>query len=228
MASAEHAERLTLVDSVTRFAPAILAGLTAMDVSALVSLTASGSRYGLAALKFQVAMAPAAYAFQELGARLGAHCGRGFPSLVEERFGRRCAEAGFALMACTAFYTTYAEFTGIAAIGRLLGVPRQLPVCGFAVLLLHSLFVSDVGQRLALYLAALLAFFVVLAVAAVARSGGGSWRNVGGLDVASADFDLVVVSVGGRRRETLTRTFPFNVKQREKEGEWTGGGVSRP
>lgn len=65
-----------------RFLPGILAGLSNTDVGAVATFSESGASFGLAAVKFQVVMAPAAYVFQELGARLGAHCGRGFPGGV--------------------------------------------------------------------------------------------------------------------------------------------------
>lgn len=199
----------SLLREVITYLPGIIAGLTNTDVGAVATYSESGATYGLAAVKFQVLCVPAMYAFQELGARIGAQEGRGFAGLVEERFGRRAAYGLFVAMVWMASYTVFCQFTGIAAIAAIASIPAAAATACFGLALLWVLFVSTAAEYVALGLSALLGAFVILAVAAIADGGGDadgsasaagpSTRNAWSLDLGDKGFDLLVVSatIGG-------------------------------
>ena len=63
---------------------------------------------------------------QELAARLGLFTGRGFGELIRERLGETWAYVALAGLAAATFGTLITEFTGVAGIGDLYGVSRNV------------------------------------------------------------------------------------------------------
>lgn len=167
--------------------PGVLAGLANTDVGAVVTYTASGARYGLASLKVQLFCIPLMYSFQEFGARIGATTNKGVVQLTREVYGARAAWTAAVGLLVLCLSTLFCEAAGAAAIADLLHVWRSVPVL-VSNIVLGSL-VSPIGEYVALGLASLLSMFVVFAAMA--------WTSTGdalALDVANADFDVLVVS----------------------------------
>ncbi len=106
--------------------PGLLVMLADTDAGNVVTAAQAGAQWGYRLLPLIFALAPALYLVQELAARLGLFTGRGFGELIRERFGKTWARLALAGLAAATFGTLVTEFTGVAGIGDLYGVPRDV------------------------------------------------------------------------------------------------------
>eukprot|EP00632_Arachnochrysis_sp_CCMP2950_P015602 CAMPEP_0185697458 /NCGR_PEP_ID=MMETSP1164-20130828/5756_1 /TAXON_ID=1104430 /ORGANISM="Chrysoreinhardia sp, Strain CCMP2950" /LENGTH=564 /DNA_ID=CAMNT_0028364355 /DNA_START=33 /DNA_END=1727 /DNA_ORIENTATION=- len=178
--------------------PGVMAGLTNSDVAAVVTYTQSGAKFGLASVKFQILVAPCMYAFQELGARLGAATGQGLLAIVRDDLGDRAAAGVLGVLVLSTSSTLFCEACGVAAAAELWSIPQWSAMAVYTAVLCSSVVyrASRVGEGLSVALASLLSFFVILAGIAIGDRppsylGDG---DVLALDVSSSGYDLIVVS----------------------------------
>jgi Mn2+/Fe2+ NRAMP family transporter len=116
--------------------PGLLVMLSDTDVGNVVTGAQAGAQWGYRLLPLVLLLIPMLYMVQELTVRLGIYTGRGFGELVRERFGIQWALPATVALAVAAIGTLVTQFTGIAGIGELYGVPRgiTLPIATAALL----------------------------------------------------------------------------------------------
>jgi Mn2+/Fe2+ NRAMP family transporter len=111
------------------------------DAGSVVTAAQSGARWGYALLPLQLLLVPVLFLVMELTARLGIATGKGHAQLIRETFGRRWASLSVAalLVSTTGALTT--EFAGIAGVGSMVGLSRDIVIpagAGFLGLIVLS------------------------------------------------------------------------------------------
>ncbi len=120
--------------------------------------------WGYRLLPLILLLIPMLYLVQELTARLGVYTGRGHAELIRERYGFGWALVAVAGLAVAAIGSLVTEFTGVAGIGEMFGLPRELtlPMAAAALLLIVGAGAYRRVERAAIVIGLFeLAFFVV-------------------------------------------------------------------
>ena len=94
------------------------------DAGNVVTAADAGARFGYRLLPLTLLLAPALYLMQELTLRLGVATGRGHAELIRERYGLPWAVVAVAGLAVAAIGSLVTEFTGVAGVGEMFGLPR--------------------------------------------------------------------------------------------------------
>lgn len=120
---------------VAAFGPGLITMMADTDVGSVITAAQSGTRWGFALLPLQFLLIPVLFTLQELTVRLGLFTGRGHGELIRERSDKTwgAVSAGGLLVAVLGAMVT--EFSGIAGVGAMLGIPRAFSL-GLAVSLL--------------------------------------------------------------------------------------------
>jgi Mn2+/Fe2+ NRAMP family transporter len=116
--------------------PGLLVMLADTDAGNVVTAAQSGARWGYRLLPLLLLLIPMLYMVQELTVRLGIATGRGHGELIRERFGAGWAWLSTAGLAVATLGSLVTEFTGVAGIGELYGLPRSLTLPAAAAALL--------------------------------------------------------------------------------------------
>jgi Mn2+/Fe2+ NRAMP family transporter len=117
--------------------PGVLVMLADTDAGNVVTAAQAGSVWGFRLTPVLLLLIPVLILVQDLAVRIGIYRNCGFGDLVRERFGRiGAAVAAIALVAAT-LGSLVTEFTGIAGVGELYGVPRWiiLPMASVTLIL---------------------------------------------------------------------------------------------
>ncbi|HEY1942277.1 MAG TPA: divalent metal cation transporter [Roseiarcus sp.] len=116
--------------------PGLLVMLADTDAGNVVTGAQAGSQWGYRLLPLLLLLIPVLYMVQELTVRLGLYTGRGHGDLIRERFGRGWAWLSTASLAVATIGSLVTEFTGVAGVGELYGLPRAvtLPLATAALL----------------------------------------------------------------------------------------------
>lgn len=144
--------------------PGLLVMLADCDAGNVVTAAEAGARWGYRLLPLLLLLIPVLYMVQELTVRLGIHTGRGHGELIRERFGPGWAWLATLGLAAAAIGSLVTEFTGVAGIGALYGLPRSLslPLAAAALLAVVATGSYRRVERTALAVGLLeLAFFAV-------------------------------------------------------------------
>ena len=112
--------------------PGLVVMLADTDVGSLVTAAQSGARWGYRLLLLQLVLIPVLYVVQELTVRLGVYTGRGHGELIRDIFGPVWAWISVAGLVVACFGSLLSEFSGVASVGLLFGVPRWMSL-GLAV-----------------------------------------------------------------------------------------------
>ena len=107
--------------------PGILVMLADTDAGNVVAAAQGGALWGYRLLPLILLLIPMLYLVQELTARLGVYTGRGHAELIRERYGFGWALVAVAGLAAAAIGSLVTEFTGVAGIGEMFGLPRASP-----------------------------------------------------------------------------------------------------
>jgi NRAMP (natural resistance-associated macrophage protein)-like metal ion transporter len=118
------------------FGPGLVVMLADSDVGSLVTAGQSGAQWGYRLLPLQVLLIPLLYMMQELAVRLGIFTGRGHGELIREMFGACWAWLSALALAVATGGALLAEFSGVAGVGDLFGVPRAVTLPGAVLALL--------------------------------------------------------------------------------------------
>ena len=94
------------------------------DVGSVITAAQSGAQWGYQLLALQLLLVPILYVVQELTVRLGIFTGKGHGELIRETFGQRWAWLSVASLAVASMGAILTEFSGVAGVGELFGVPR--------------------------------------------------------------------------------------------------------
>lgn len=179
--------------------PGLVTALAGADAGGVATYSTSGSLFGFAQLWTIPVMCFLLIVAQETAARMGCVTGKGFASLIRERYGIRLSVfAMFALLVSNTT-VTLSEFAGIASALGLFGVPTfvSVPIAALTVWLISM---SGSYARIERVLLAIACVFVTYIIAGVLI--GPDWGNalystvvphfVGGARYVS----LLVASVG--------------------------------
>jgi NRAMP (natural resistance-associated macrophage protein)-like metal ion transporter len=153
-----------LARSLAVFGPGLVVMLADTDVGSVITAGQSGVQWGYRLLALQFLLVPILYMVQELTVRLGIFTGRGHGELIRDTFGPFWAwisAIGLGIATTGAILT---EFSGVAGVGELYGLPRVLTVPFAAVALLAVVLTGSYRrvERVAIILGLFeLAFFFV-------------------------------------------------------------------
>ncbi len=118
------------------FGPGLVVMLADTDVGSVITAGQSGLQWGYRLLLLQFLLMPILYMVQELTVRLGIFTGRGHGELIRDTFGPIWAWVSAAGLAVACVGALLTEFSGVAGVGELYGVPRLVSVALAAVALL--------------------------------------------------------------------------------------------
>ena len=104
--------------------PGLVVMLADTDVGSIITAGQSGVQWGYRLLLLQFMLMPILYVVQELTVRLGIFTGKGHGELIREVFGKRWAWVSVAGLGVTTAGALLTEFSGVAGVGELFGVPR--------------------------------------------------------------------------------------------------------
>jgi Mn2+/Fe2+ NRAMP family transporter len=118
------------------FGPGIVVMLADTDVGSIVTAGQSGVQWGYRLLLLQLVLIPILYLVQELTVRLGLFTGRGHGELIRETFGPLWAWVSACGLGVATVGALLTEFSGVAGVGELYGLPRALtlPIAAAALL----------------------------------------------------------------------------------------------
>ncbi|MGH8110805.1 MAG: NRAMP family divalent metal transporter [Rhodanobacteraceae bacterium] len=134
------------------------------DVGSVITAAQSGVQWGYRLLLLQLLLVPVLYVVQELTVRLGIFTGKGHGELIREQFGRGWAWVSVSGLGIAAVGALLTEFSGVAGVGELFGVPRIVSLSLSATFLLVVVLTGSYRrvERVAIALGLFeLAFFVV-------------------------------------------------------------------
>jgi Mn2+/Fe2+ NRAMP family transporter len=190
--------RASLVRRIAVWGPGLVVMLADTDAGNIVTAAQAGAKWGYRLLPLVFLLIPVLYWVQELTVRLGVATGRGHGELIRERFGLGWAAVSAAGLAAATIGSLVTEFTGVAGIGELYGVPRgfTLPLAALALLFIVGTGSYRRVERTALAIGLFeLAFF---AVAWVAHPSFAAFaRDIVDLPLGNRDFAYLAAAVVG-------------------------------
>ena len=148
----------------TVFGPGLVVMLADTDAGSIITAAQSGAEWGYKLLLLQFILMPIVFIAQELTVRLGIYTGKGHGELIKHRFGTFWAWLSVSTLIITCIGAIISEFSGLAGVGALFGVPK------WVMMILSVTFLSTVAltgsyrsvERIALLFGAFeLIFFVV-------------------------------------------------------------------
>ena len=116
--------------------PGLVVMLADTDVGSILTAAQSGAQWGYHLLGLQLLLIPILYVVQELTVRLGIFTGKGHGELIRNTFGVGWAWVSVAGLAVATVGALLTEFSGVAGVGELFGVPRAWSLTLAAVFLL--------------------------------------------------------------------------------------------
>jgi NRAMP (natural resistance-associated macrophage protein)-like metal ion transporter len=135
-ATGEAGWRVRLGRFLAVFGPGLVVMLADTDVGSVITAGQSGVQWGYRLLLLQFLLVPILYMVQELTVRLGVFTGRGHGELIRDTFGPFWAWVSAAGLGIATVGALLTEFSGVAGVGELYGVPRfaSLPIAAIALL----------------------------------------------------------------------------------------------
>lgn len=120
------------------FGPGLVVMLADTDVGSVITAGQSGVQWGYRLLALQLVLVPILYMVQELTVRLGIFTGRGHGELIRDTFGPGWAWLSAAGLGVATVGALLTEFSGVAGVGELYGVSRNitLPIAALALLVM--------------------------------------------------------------------------------------------
>lgn len=146
------------------FGPGLVVMLADTDAGSIITAAQSGIQWGYQLLLLQLLLMPILYIVQELTVRLGIFTGKGHGELIRETFGPGWAWVSVTGLGIAAVGALLTEFSGVAGVGALYGVPRGISLAVSAAFLLVVVLTGTYRrvERVAIALGLFeLAFFVV-------------------------------------------------------------------
>ena len=151
------------------FGPGLVVMLADTDVGSVITAAQSGVAWGYRLLLLQFILMPILYVVQELTVRLGIFTGKGHGELIRETFGAGWAWLSAAGLTVAAIGALLTEFSGVAGVGELYGVPRGVSVALAAIFLLIIAFTGSYRRVERIAIALGLFEFVFFAIAYLAH-----------------------------------------------------------
>jgi Mn2+/Fe2+ NRAMP family transporter len=120
--------RWLLIGLFAVWGPGLVVMLADTDVGSLITAAQSGAQFGYRMILPQVILVPILYFVQEITIRLGIVTGKGHGALIRQRFGKWWALLSAGTLLATSIGALLTEFAGVAGVGELFGIPRELTV----------------------------------------------------------------------------------------------------
>src|SRR3990167_1229006 len=121
------------------FGPGLVVMFADTDAVSIIVAAQSGAQWGYHLLLLQFILMPILFIAQELSVRLGIVTGRGHGELIKKHFGNSCAWISVSTLIISCIGAMLSEFSGLAGVGALYGVP-----C-WAVMMLVVVFLSIIA-----------------------------------------------------------------------------------
>lgn len=175
------------------FGPGLVVMLADTDVGSVITAGQSGVQWGYRLLLLQVLLMPILYVVQELTVRLGIFTGRGHGELIRDTFGPVWAWVSAAGLGVATAGALLTEFSGVAGVGELYGLPRHVSLPLAAAGLLAVVFTGSYRrvERVAIVVGLFeLAFFFV----AWAAHPGLADMAAGSVDIPFANRDYLYLA----------------------------------
>lgn len=144
--------------------PGLVVMLADTDVGSIITAAQSGVQWGYRLLLLQLLLMPVLYIVQELTVRLGIFTGKGHGELIRTTFGAGWAWLSVSGLGVATLGALITEFSGVAGVGELFGVPRLASLTLVTLALLAVVLTGSYRrvERVAIALGLFeLAFFVV-------------------------------------------------------------------
>lgn len=144
--------------------PGLVVMLADTDVGSIITAAQSGVQWGYRLLLLQLLLMPVLYIVQELTVRLGIFTGKGHGELIRSTFGAGWAWVSVTGLGVATIGALITEFSGVAGVGELFGVPRAVSLAIVTALLLAVVLTGSYRrvERVAIALGLFeLAFFFV-------------------------------------------------------------------
>ena len=148
--------------------PGLVVMLADTDVGSVITAAQSGAQWGYKLLLLQIILIPILYIVQELTVRLGIFTGKGHGELIRETFGTGWAWLSVTGLGIATVGALLTEFSGVAGISELFGLPRAIGVALAATFLWLVVITGSYRrvERIAIFLGLFeLVFFAVAIVA---------------------------------------------------------------
>ena len=116
--------------------PGVMVMLADTDAGSIVTAAQSGASWGYKMVLPQLVLMPILFLIQEVTVRLGVVTGRGHGELIRESFGVKWALLSVFTLFISSVGALVTEFSGIAGVSELFGVPKVLSVSFVALLLI--------------------------------------------------------------------------------------------
>ncbi len=130
----------------TSFGPGIMVMLADTDAGSIITASQSGAQWGYRMILPQLILMPILYLVQEVTIRLGLVTGKGHGELIRERFGMKWAMLSVSTLFLASVGALVTEFSGIAGVSELFGIPGWISVV-FATILLILIGLSGNYRR---------------------------------------------------------------------------------
>lgn len=116
--------------------PGVMVMLADTDAGSVVTAAQSGATWGYRMVLPQLILMPILYVIQEVTVRLGVVTQKGHGELIRERFGVSWALVSVITLFISSVGALVTEFSGIAGVSELFGVPRIYSVSVVALILI--------------------------------------------------------------------------------------------
>jgi Mn2+/Fe2+ NRAMP family transporter len=175
------------------FGPGIVVMLADTDVGSIITAGQSGVQFGYRLLAQQLILIPILYMVQELTVRLGIFTGRGHGELIRQKFGRFWAWVSAAGLGIATAGALLSEFSGVAGVGELYGVPRGISLALAAAALLAVVLTGSYRRVERAAIAVGLFEFAFFYVAGAAHPNLGAMAR-GAIDIPYSNVDYLYLS----------------------------------
>ncbi len=128
--------RKSILSTLAIFGPGIIVMLANTDAGCIVTAAQSGAQFGFAMVLPQILLIPIVYIVQEITVRLGIVTGKGHGELIREKFGKKWAILSVTTLFLSSIGALVTEFSGIAGVGNLFGIPPWFSVSLATILLI--------------------------------------------------------------------------------------------
>ncbi|HET9146413.1 MAG TPA: divalent metal cation transporter [Acetobacteraceae bacterium] len=153
--------------------PGLVVMLADTEVGSIITAAQSGVAWGYRLLLLQFILIPILYVVQELTVRLGLFTGKGHGELIRDTFGAGWAWLSAGGLTIATIGALLTEFSGVAGVGELYGVPRGVSLALAVAFLLVIAFTGSYRRVERIAIALGLFEFVFFAVAFLARPDAG-------------------------------------------------------
>jgi len=146
------------------FGPGLVVMLADTDAGSVITAAQSGASWGYKLLLVQFILMPILFIAQELTVRLGIITGKGHGELIKQHFGKFWAWVSVTTMVITCIGAIITEFSGLAGVGLIFGIPKAISLTVVVVFLITIAVTGSYNsvEKIALFIGAFeLVFFIV-------------------------------------------------------------------